>query len=269
MKYFYDYFARQYRESRNGKLLPAPTAIFQGIKPEDVKNCRRTLKNSFVGYREGRNVEILKRLIVEYREYISCCYNEHAKDRYNAFIYHYMVEEHVGVNAIGAKLGVTKKNVYIYINRVLDEILILCMGIPAASGLEYKETIVRTLIKDNSLFKNTTGEYVLSLFPDKQQQRMLEQSRQLTMYVMEQFAEAVGAYKDYCNDEHTHIDTDIRKMEVLEKCLAGVLPTVIAEEYKISESTVYADMRENEKRLVAMLFDDAGGSSGRVWGKWQ
>ena len=87
MKYFYEYFARQYREENSSNLLPVPAVMFQGVKPEDVKSCRRALKNSFAGYREGRNAEALKRLLGEYREYVSICNDEHAKDRYNAFVY--------------------------------------------------------------------------------------------------------------------------------------------------------------------------------------
>ena len=55
MTYFYDYFARQYREGRNGSLLPAPAAIFGNIEPEDVRNCRLVLKNAYANYRMGRN----------------------------------------------------------------------------------------------------------------------------------------------------------------------------------------------------------------------
>ena len=73
LTYFYDYFAKEYRESRKDRLLHAPAAMFRGIKPEDVQSCRRSLKKSFADYRKGRNAEALKRLLGEYREYVSCC----------------------------------------------------------------------------------------------------------------------------------------------------------------------------------------------------
>ena len=34
----------------------------------------------------------------------------------------------------------------------------------------------------------------------------------------------------------------------------GALPSAIAKEFGCCESRIYADMRENEKRLAAMLF---------------
>lgn len=47
----------------------------------------------------------------------------------------------------------------------------------------------------------------------------------------------------------------------MEKCLAGVPIAAIAEEYGCCESTVYADIRENERRLAAMMFDVEGGAA--------
>lgn len=268
MKYFYEYFARQYREENRSNLLSVPAAMFQGIKPEDVKICRRALKNSFAGYREGRNAEALKRLLGEYREYISNCHDEHAKDRYNAFVYRYMVEVRFGSRAIASKLGVVKETVLNYIDRCIDEMLMLCMGIPAAVyPPEDKEAAVCMLIQCSRLFYGMTGDYVLRLFSGKREREAVERGRQLTKDIMGQLAAVVRAYSEYCNDEHTRIDTDIRKAGVLEKCLAGVPTAAIAEEYGCCESTVYADIRENERRLAAMLFDVEGGAADGGKGK--
>lgn len=261
MTYFYDYFALEYRDGRKDKLLTAPAAMLRGIVPEDVQRCRRVLKNSFAGYREGRNTEILKRLLGEYREYVSGCYDGHTKDRYNAFVYRYMVEVHVGSRAIAAKLEVARETVLNYIDRCIAEVLMLCMGIAAVGALpESKEAAVRMLVDGSRLFSALGGEYVLYLFPGKRERAAVEQGRHLTKRMMGQFADAVRAYSRYCNDEHTRIDTDIRKAEILEKCLAGVPSAAIAKEYGCCESTVYADIRENEKRLAAMLFDTGGGA---------
>lgn len=254
MAYFYDYFAKEYQKRQGDQLLPAPDTLFRDVERESVKICRGVLKNAFAGYRDGRNTELLKRLLGEYRDYISECPDERAKDRYNAFVYRYMVPAHVGAKAIGAKLGVTKETVYIYINRALDEMMMLCMGIPAAECPEDKEATVHMLIEGNRLFRNMAGDYVLDLFPGRKERNTVEHGRQLTAAVMEQLTEAVRAYSDYCNDSSTRIDTDIRKAEILEKCLAGVPCCKMAEEYGCCEGTIYSDMRENEKRLAAMMF---------------
>ena len=268
LTYFYDYFAREYREDRRDKLFSAPAAMFQGIGPEDVQNCKRALKKSFSGYREGRDAEALKRLLGEYREYVSCCHDGHAKDRYNAFVYRYMVEVHVGSRAIAAKLGVVKETVLNYIDRCMDEILMLCMGMPAAvEPPEDKEAAVCMLIDGSRLFRGMAGDYVLCLFPGKRERAAVEHGRQLTKDVMGRFADAARAYSQYCNDVHTRIDTDIRKAGILEKCLAGVPPAAIAKEYGCCEGTVYSDIRENERRLAAMLFDVEGGAADGGKGK--
>lgn len=259
MTYFYDYFAREYRKNRSDRLISIPDDMFQGINTEDVRKCRRELKNSFVGYREGRNAEALKRLVGEYREYVSSCHDRQAKDRYNAFVYRYMVEVHVGSRTIAAKLGVVKETVLKYIDRCIDEMLILCMGIPAAvDRIGKKEDAVRMLIEGSRLFCGMTGEYVLCLFAGEREKAAVEQGRRITKDIMERFLDAAGAYSEYCNDEHTCIYTDIRKAEILQKCISGVPPAAIAEEYGCCESTIYSDIRENEKRLAVMLFDDTG-----------
>ena len=259
LAYFYDYFAREYREGRKDKLFPDSATMSQGINPEDVKNCRDVLRNSFAGYREGRNAGELKRLLGEYREYVSGCHGGSAKDRYNAFVYRYMVEGHAGNKAIGVKLGVVKETVQNYIDKCLDEMLMLCMGIPAVvAPPKEREAAVRMLVSCSRLFGSMAGDYVLCLFPGKREQEAVQQCRRLTKDIMERFADAAGAYFGYCRDEHTHIDTDIRKAGVLEECLAGVPAAAIAEKYGCSEGTVYADIRENERRLAAMLFDVGG-----------
>lgn len=134
LTYFYDYFAKEYKKDRKGKLLPNPAAMFGNIGPEDVQNCRRILKNSYANYRTGRNAEVLKRLIGEYREYVSCCHDGQARDRYNAFVYRYMLEVPVGSRAIAAKLGVAKETVFNYVNKCFDEMLALCMGMSAVGS---------------------------------------------------------------------------------------------------------------------------------------
>ena len=262
LTYFYDYFAREYREDRKGKLFPAPAAMLQGISPEGVQKCRRTLKNSFAGFRAGRNAETLERLLREYREYVSCCHDGQAKDRYNAFVYRYMVEAHVGSRAIAVKLGVPKETVLNYIDRCIDEMLVLCMGIPAVvDSPRDGEAYVRMLIDGSRLFRGMAGDYVFCLFAGAGERAAVELGRKLTKDVMERFTDAAGAYSRYCNDEHTRIDTDIRKAGILGKCLAGVPPAAIAKEYACCESTVYADIRENERRLAAMLFEVEGNAA--------
>ncbi len=262
MTYFYDFFAREYRDGHRGRLLPDPAAMMQCIEPEDVRICRTALKNLFAGCREGRNAEDLKRLLGRYREYISCCHEGNAKNRYNAFVYRYMVEAHVGIRAIAAKLRVDQSTVMYYVGKCIDEMLMLCMGIPAAGRTpKDREGIVRMLVDGSRLFCAMDADIIPHLFRGKRELAAVERSRQATQGIMEQLAEAVSAYSEYCNDGQTRIDTDIRKAEILHKCLAGIPPAAIAEEYGVNESMVYADIRENEKRLAAMIFIQEGGAA--------
>lgn len=236
-------------------MLPKPAVIFQNIKSEDVQRCKRVLKNSFVGYREGRNVEVLKKLIGEYRQYVSCCQSKLAKDRYNAFVYRYMLKTPVGSRAIATKLNVTKETVWNYIDKCFDEMLMLCMGIVVKTFPNSKEAAVGMLVDGSRLFSSMTKEYILCLFQGKRELQTVEQGRIITKDVMGQLVEATEAYFQYCKEGQTYIDTDVRKAKVLKKCLEGISPAAIASEYYCCERTVYADIRENERRLAAMLFD--------------
>lgn len=256
MTYFYNCFAREYREKRKEYLLPDPSVIFQNIELKDVQSCRQVLKREFANYHNGRNIEVLKRLFGEYQKYVSGCYNKQARDRYNAFVYRYMLEVPVCSRAIATKLGVVRETVLNYVNRCIDEILILCMGVLGVmKPLEGREAMVRILIDGSRLFSTIAEDYVLCLFPGKREQMVVEQGRWITRQIMGQLSEATEAYLGYCNDQYTRIDTDIRKAEILEKCISGVPPAAIAEEYGCCESTIYADIRENERRLAAMLFN--------------
>lgn len=241
-------------------MLTDPAAVFGSIEPEEVLSCRRILKNAYANYRVGKDTETLKRLIGEYREYVSALHDEHAKNRYNAFVYRYMLEIHVGSRAIASKLGVTKETVSNYINRCFDEMLVLCMGMPALGMPPVdKEGAVRMLIDGSRLFSFMAGEYALCLFPGKRERAAVEQGRRITIRIMGRLSEAVEAYSGYCMDGHTCIDTDVRKAGILRMCIDGVSPAAISERYGCCQSTVYSDIRENESRLAAMLFGMDGG----------
>lgn len=83
MTYFYNYYAKEYREIHRDKLLSEPATMCQSIRVEEIQICRNVLRNAFIGYREGKNVEPLKRLLGEYRAYVSGCTDAKSKDKYN------------------------------------------------------------------------------------------------------------------------------------------------------------------------------------------
>lgn len=256
MTYFYDYYAKEYRERHKEQLITPLSSVCSAVWSERLLICRHVIKNAYAGYRQGRNTEELKRLLGEYKGYVSESGDEYARNRYNAFVYRYMIDTPVGWKAIGGRLGVSRDTVGVYINKALDEILIMCMGVPYAVGTPYNgiET-VKTLIEKNRILNNMAGEYVLSLFPGQNERGCVECGRSLTTEVMEKFNEAVKAYMDYCYNGDTHIDTEINMAGVLERCLSsGADCSRIAEEMGYSYHTVRDYMRENERRISAMMF---------------
>lgn len=260
MTYFYDYFAKEYRVQHRNRLITSFSSVNGGVGHDRVAICKKVLKNAYAGYREGRDTEALKRLLGEYREYISQCGDELAKSRYNAFVYRYMFDVPVGLKAIGEKLNVSKDTVGIYINRVTDELLMLCMGLPAAVDTPKDNVaLVRTLIDKNRILRSMSGEYVLSLFHGQRERMDVERGRRLTTEVLEWLDDTAKAYTDYCNDEDTRIETDINMSDVLNRCLSsGADCSRIAEEIGYSYYSVCNYMRENERRLSAMMFENCG-----------
>lgn len=250
MSYFYDYYAKEYRSMHRENLLPMP--LFDDIDSEQIRQCRKVLRNAFSGYRSGNHAEILKRFLEEYRAYISADTSEQAKNRYNAFVYYFMVPAHVGRKAIAKKLGVSMGTVWNYIDKALDELLAMCMGIPAAVERNDCTTYVRKIIDGSRLFESMSGEYIFELFPAHK--GVIAQSRKHTESILSHFNMALNEYLEYCRDTKVSIDADIRKADVLMDCLAGASCGSIAEKYGCSEETVYSDIRENERKLAAMLF---------------
>lgn len=252
--YFYDYFAKEYRSEASVILLPSE--ITKGITQRSVQSCRKVLKNVFLQYRDGRKLPVAERLVKEYREYVAGRSDDKAKSRYNAFVYYYMSGAYIGSKAIAGKLNVSKETVFNYLNGCFDELLVLCMGV---CGIKVQgmtgEDIVRMIICNFRLLSHMTDQYTMELFRCGTDRAAVEESRKRTQRVIQALMAAVERYDKYCYDEDTRIDTDIRKADILHECLAGASPSAIAEKYGVSPETVYGDMRENERRLSALLFD--------------
>lgn len=261
MNYYYDYFAKEYRNRQTkGSLWLSPAAIFGNIPRDDVKSCRATLKSAFDGYRYGRNTEVLKRLLGEYRGYVSELGDENAKNRYNAFVYRYMSGVYVGAGAIAGKLGVSRETALNYINGCINDLLMICMGITVYKhNVDNREAAVSFVISNYALLSRQSDNYILNIFRKKSDMAAVENARVHTQKILDQLTDAAKAYIEYCRDGQANIDTDIRKADVLELSLAGYSVYDIAEKCGTSKGTIYADIRENEQRLSALLFEEERG----------
>lgn len=260
MNYYYDYYAREYRSRKTkGSLWHSPAAILASVPMEDIKGCREALKRAFDGYRHGRNTEVLKRLLGEYRGYVSEQEDENAKNRYNAFVYRYMSGICVGPGAIAGKLGVSKGTAFNYINSCTNDLLVLCMGIPAyRHQADSQEAAVSFVIRNYALLSRQSEDYILGIFQKNADRAAVKSGRLHTQRILQQLTEAAKAYIEYCRDDLANIDTDFRKADVLELCLSGCTVQSIAEQCGTSEDTIYNDIRDNGRRLAALLFEQEG-----------
>lgn len=260
MDYYYDYYAKEYRSRKTkGSLWHSPSAILASVPMEDIKGCREALKRAFDGYRHGRNTEVLKRLLGGYKGYVSEHGDENAKNRYNAFVYRYMSGICVGPGAIAGKLGVSKGTAFNYINSCTDDLLVLCMGIPAYRyKADSQEAAVSFVIRNYALLSRQSEDYILDIFQKNADRAAVKSGRLHTQRILQQLTDAAKAYIEYCRDDRANIDTDFRKADVLERCLAGCSVQCIAEQCGTSEDTIYNDIRDNGRRLTALLFEQEG-----------
>lgn len=257
MNYYYDYYASEYRSRQTkGSLWHSPAAILASVPMEDIKDCREALKRAFDGYRYGRSTEVLKRLLGEYKGYVSEYGDENAKNRYNAFVYRYMSGICVGPGAIAGKLGVSKGTAFNYITGCTNDLLVLCMGISAyRHKADSQEAAVSFLIRNYALLTKQSEDYILAIFRKNADRVAVESGRLHTQRILQQLTEATKAYINYCKGDRVCIDTDIRKAEVLELCLAGCTVQSIAEQCGTSDDTIYNDIRDNGQKLAALLFE--------------
>lgn len=253
--YFHDDSLKGYIRLRPEKYVwSSVKEIVGNIDPKEGRNLKTILRRNFEGYREGVNTEALKELLTAYRTYVSKLSDETAKTRYNAFVYRYMSGMSVGIKAVAGKLGVTKETVFNYINRCIDDMLLMCIGIYATEEeCCSQEATVDFLISNYSMFSALPEKYVFDIFKASKKP-IVESNRIHTKRILEQFTEVMEEYKAYCRDPQTVIDTDVRKATVLELCIDNWSVQKIADKLKLSEETVYSDIRANRKRLEAVLF---------------
>lgn len=255
LDYFYENVRKGYVRLRPDKYFwPSVKDVVGNIEPKEGGSLKTILRRNFEEYREGVNTEALKELLTAYRTYVSKLSDETAKDKYNTFVYRYMSGKCVGIGAIAKKLGVSKETVFNYINSCLNDMLMMCIGIYATEKeCCSQEATVGFLISNYSLFSILPEKYVFDIFRGSKKP-IVENNRIHTKRILKQFTEVIEEYKEYCRDEETVIDTDVRKAVVLELCLDNWSVQKIADKLRLSEETVYSDIRANRKRLEYILF---------------
>ena len=254
MTYFDEYFLKGYKARAEVREYRFPCDIEQKRKAEEQKCIRNILRNSYVQYRtEKRNTDALRKLLMDYKKIVEKRTESYSKRRYNVFVYKYMVDIFIGNKAIASKMNVSVDTVQNDLRYVLDDLVLLCIGLPAASGnINSQRKCIQFMLKNKDLLLYPVGNYVDAIWC--QYGQIIREWHKKSVEITEQMLKAADAYMEYCRDKENPSEVDGRKADMLEDNLNGMSYEAIAEKYGCSIDTIYDNMRDNETRLAQMLF---------------
>lgn len=254
MTYFEEYFLKEYKARADVREYKFPCDIGQQASVEELKSIRNILRNACVQYRtEKRCAGTLRKLLVDYKKIAESRVEPYFKRRYNVFIYKYMVDMFIGNKAIASKMRVSVDTVQNDLRDVLDDLMLMCIGVPAASGnMNSQRKCIQFMLKNKDMLLYPDGNYMDEIW--YQYGQAIREWHKKSVEITEQMLKATAAYVEYCRDEENFSEVDRRKADVLEDYLHGMNYEAIAEKYGYSIDTIYGDMRDNETKLAQMLF---------------
>lgn len=254
MTYFEEYFLKEYKARAGVSGYKFPCDIWQQLNIDELKRIRNILRNSYVQYRtEKRCACVLRKLLVDYKKIAENRTDPYSKRRYNVFVYKYMVDMFIGNRAIASKMKVSVDTVHNDLKQVLDDLMLMCIGLPAAGGsLNSQRKCIQFMLRNKDLLLYPVGSYADEIW--HQHGQTIREWHKKSVEITEQMLNAIEDYLNYCRDEENPSDSDKRKADVLEDYLNNMSYETIAEKYGCSIDTIYDDMRDSETKLAQMLF---------------
>ena len=254
MTYFEEYFLKEYKTRTDVREYKFPCDIGQQVSAEEMKRLRNILRNAYVQYRtEKRCTGTLRKLLVDYKKIAENRTEPYSKRRYNVFVYKYMVDMFIGNRAIASKMKVSADTVQNDLKHVLDDLMLMCIGLPAAAGsLNSQRKCIQFMLRNKDLLLYPIGNYADEIW--HQNGQAIREWHKKSVEITEQMLKTIEDYLEYCRDLENPFELDVRKADVLEDYLNGVKYEVMAEKYGCSIDTIYDDMRDVETKLAQMLF---------------
>lgn len=184
-----------------------------------------------------------------------------AKMRHNAMVYRYMLEAALHGRAVAVKMGISKSGVYKNIAQAVDEMTVLCFGLPAVPDMPgtWKEG-VKSLIRNYPLLKRAVGCSRPLACKEWQQER--EKCLEITVRAMSGLERVVHMYNEFIAGSGFPDEQGRPLGELKTIYLDGQMAVADAASlFQVSESCVYADIKKIQERFVE-LFEVTDG-------KWQ
>lgn len=262
MDYEWKYFVEDLSGTLTDQEAAANREVWESLcclLPEEVKRgLRDSLVWEFRGYREtkGDKRQALVHLLAVHTELCrERSWDNLLKRRHNALVYRYVVDIVAGNRAVAKKLNISKDTLYADMDNVMEDMLILCIGLPylLQGGQEELQAAVKLTIKYYPLLARVDQtEQCLCLFPVRIRSH-IQASRKTTAQFIRLFNRGIELYSGFhrsCDEAMTD-----RRLDALRRTLKGHtgVAQAVAAEYCCSAETVYHDMRENQECVCELL----------------
>lgn len=270
-----DYDWKYYLEDlRAGKVGMQPTEGERGAAGVLVyrldENKRHQIRNlirwMLVEYRHGNKVEnaMVENLVKAHAEYcLLLPSDENLRRRHNALVYRYMMKTARHNKAVAAKLAISTGTVRNDINTAIDEILIICFGVPALIAIPKNwQDGVKSLLRSYKLIE--CGGNIGQDFMRWKWQQEYDECRRITSGAFICLNKAIGMYEEFIAGSSYPAMQRVSLEVVKELYITGQKGTAeVADIWHMSESSVYSAINKVTSRLGELVAYIADREEGR------
>lgn len=274
MDYDWKYFMDGLKADRAGMDIDpgdrlAARAVMYRMDKDRQKQAKERIRDILSDYRQkcGNGNLLAGELVKAHAEYCRLLPDgEMAKRRHNSLVYRYMMKTALHNRAVAVKMGVSKDTVQNDISMAVNEMLVLCFGLPAArSNTRTYQDGVKGLLH-NYLLVNQMGS-TGSIMPWENWQREREKCRRMTARAVRCLNNAVKLYEKFIASS-SYPDMQQRPLEIVRGIyFKGSSIAVTSEEWHMSKETVYADIKKMTGRLAELI--EAMAADGQNWERKQ
>ncbi len=260
MDYDWKYFTEDLKAGSSGMYrnhaggLAAKSVMYR-METEKRNHAAKLVRGMLADYRQecGAGHMLVGELVKVHAEYCRLLPDdEMAKRRHNSLVYRYMMKTALHNRAVAVKMGVCKDTVQNDIRMAVNEMLVLCFGLPAAgSSPKTYQNGVKELLH-NYLLINRAGS-IHNAMPWETWQKEREKCQRVTARAVRCLNNAVRLYEKFI-DGSTYPDMQQRPLEIMREIyFKGSSIAAMAEEWHMSKETVYADIKKVTGRLAELV----------------
>ena len=237
----------------HGNVMEDITGRLSKEKKRQVKNL---IKGMFYNYRTQKveNCCIIEELMKAHTNYCKANpQNEQLKRRHNAVIYRYMMKTAFHKKAIAIKLDVSFGTIQNDISQTMEEIMILCFGIPVGRCKPNNlQEAVKCLFRSYQLLKLSQEIETELMWKEWQQLRV--ESLKKTSRVIEYIEKAVRIYEAFIASSSCP-DMQKRALEVVRRIYLNDNSNIseMAAVYQVSEKIIYSDINKIVERFTELF----------------